>query len=101
MAITNDERRQVAARLREVRAYEPQCVIATAIGLRCVDFGECFNCHEQTFKRLADLIEPEPERTCRIIWNETDETWECDSCGGAVGFKEVCYCESCGAKVIE
>lgn len=42
-----------------------------------------------------------PERTCRIVWNETDKTWECDSCGGAVGLKEVSYCESCGAKVFE
>ena len=42
-----------------------------------------------------------PERTCRIIWNETDKTWECNSCGGAVGLKEVYFCESCGAKVVE
>lgn len=39
-------------------------------------------------------------RKCRIAWNEEDETWECDACGGAVGLVEVNYCENCGAKVV-
>ena len=99
---SNDERRQVAARLRSVSGAPEWATTACCI-------AECLGEHDYPlwddskplFNRLADLIEPEPERTCRIIWNETDETWECDSCGGAVGFKEVCYCESCGAKVIE
>ena len=41
------------------------------------------------------------EKTCHIVWNEIDKTWECDACGGAVGLPEVAYCESCGARVIE
>ena len=52
----------------------------------------------EVFEYLSDLIEPEPERTCHIVWNELDDTWECDACGGAVGLSYVSYCESCGAK---
>lgn len=41
------------------------------------------------------------ERTCRIVWNDADRTWECSACGGAVGLRDVVYCESCGAKVVD
>lgn len=40
-------------------------------------------------------------RTCRIVWNEGDWTWECDACGGAVGLAEVSYCENCGAEAVK
>lgn len=57
---------------------------------------------------LADLIEPEPERTCHM---EPDETAShamcgpavrCDACGAAVpAVGTLSYCPNCGAKVVE
>lgn len=57
---------------------------------------------------LADLIEPEPERTCHM---EPDETAShamcgpavrCDACGAAVpAVGTLRYCPNCGAKVVE
>lgn len=54
--------------------------------------------------RVGSLDNPRiyvQERTCHVVWNEMDDTWECDWCGSAVGFKGVSYCESCGAKVVD
>lgn len=61
---TNDERREVAARLRnyenlrESFRESPICAFLDALGVGYIDWkGVC--------NRLAELIEPEPERTCR------------------------------------
>lgn len=63
---TNDERREVAARLRELsegvldsREYEHRA-ICTVVG--CWGDGEYSGMELKD--RLADLIEPEPEHTC-------------------------------------
>lgn len=58
--------------------------------------------------RLADLIEPEPERTCRDIaeppkgggfWPAPH--FKCSECGGEhVSIDYVSYCPKCGAKVV-
>ena len=107
---TTDERREVAARLRETTAYKPICHIAIAVGMKCGDFtvDECIDCNEQTFARLADLIEPEPERTCRAVntrdagFNEWD--FNCSECGHLLAtnaFYRPNYCTNCGAKVVD
>ena len=108
---TNKERREVAARLRnyenlrESFRESPICAFLDAMGVRYLDWeGVC--------NRLADLIEPEPERTCKNVYDEMemgacDNGFECSECGEMV---EDCegyhvkgtwnYCPNCGAKVI-
>ena len=68
---TNDERREVAARLREQDIIDmvtlSQCWLPKMFEVSCKDFAlSCGACSEYVLNRLADLIEPEPERTCRI-----------------------------------
>lgn len=101
---TNDERREVAARLREPFDVLPQgryyhashtlfgmgLYTSSEVALR---LGVC---------RLADLIEPE-ERTCRNIstvpckftCSECHQSWRRANGNGAFA-----YCPNCGTKVI-
>ena len=66
--ITNEERREVAARLRELdtsRLYDGMdevCALEDACGC---DVGQDWQDMELK-DRLAELIEPEPERTCKM-----------------------------------
>lgn len=106
---TTDERREVAARLRDFESLRPVfkdsniCGFLEALGVGYMDWkGIC--------DRLADLIEPEPERTCR---NEaTGSDFKCSECGcsvvGSAYWTEanICngdwnFCPNCGAKVVE
>ena len=56
---------------------------------------------------LADLIEPEPERTCRLVMIAPG-WWECDECAQGIDWDSCnendppscTYCPNCGAKVI-
>ncbi len=49
--------------------------------------------------RLADLIEPEPERTCRMIDNGVELC--CSVCDRRHGYDdEPDFCMGCGAKVV-
>jgi rubrerythrin len=105
---TNDERREVAARLRaiddtewthpreELRALDE--ALGTAQGMPYA--------LQTTWERFADLIEPEPERTCRpkewlSFLSGTDcPAWECSECGDL--FEAYAnYCSNCGAKVVQ
>lgn len=114
--ITDDERREVARRLREVDmddfgSYsEEHEVIETILGcwLGCKHENEPLN------ERLADLIEPEPERTCHIKPNDHSDFGElpyfCDRCGVYLNDRYMytwtgrCRkferCPNCGAKVV-
>lgn len=123
---TNDERREVAARLRRYLSYaikhdadehvEP-CIhdnamfrnIAQAVGGGISNITDTY---EETLVKLIDLIEPEHERTCEGHRCEETGEWVCHKCGGSLagcmfdpvrdGF--VCvpnYCPSCRAKVVE
>ena len=95
---TNDERREVAARLRnyenlrESFRESPICAFLDALGVEYLDWkGVC--------NRLAELIEPEPERTC--LWKHIEGTWFMSECGER--YDRVIpdnYCPNCGSKVI-
>ena len=112
MKPTNEERREVAARLRgsiyKHTCIYPMCILHDVlVGGKCgpskTDVEDCRNdCAEEVLNRLADLIEPEPERTCRYVWDERSKAWACSECGG---LEPVCgglsYCIDCGAKVAE
>lgn len=100
--ISDEERREVAERLRNASARRgdaPWMVedLMLALGFRCYEDGE-----DQLFDRLADLIEPAPERTCRYVWDEIQRAWKCSECGG---LEPVCddpkYCIDCGARVVD
>ena len=92
---TNDERREVAARLRE--PYPRFTNLVDAFGLTAP-----VPIHELRY-RLADLIEPE-ERTCRNIstvpckftCSECHQSWREAKGNGAFA-----YCPCCGAMVMD
>ena len=117
---TNNERCEVVAKLRK------HAKIARKVGYACVlkdctreeecdgfGLGGCEGCFSKSLTRLADLIEPEPEQTCRNL-SEDDDVFCCSECwnkthgfmfddfGCTVGFgKGVSKCPNCGAKVVD
>lgn len=115
MKPTNEERREVAKELRSLvslgRWQSEQVnveMLADALGLKWT--GEIL-VESAGVSRLADLIEPEPEWTCRIkvydklptIVPTSVPIIECGRCGhfGYSGAKGALwnYCPGCGAKV--
>ena len=103
---TNDERREVAARLREPFDVLPQGryyhASNTLFGMGLYTSSEV--ALRLGVRRLADLIEPE-ERTCRIY--DTDHAFEdsirCDACKMTFRrpWQPFKFCPNCGAKVIQ
>ena len=116
---TNDERREVAARLRRYLPYaikhdadehvEP-CIhgnamfrnIAQAVGGGISNITDTY---EETLVKLIDLIEPEHERTCEVTeYNDCGPHAEdCTivlTCGHRTLGYIPNYCPSCGAKVV-
>ena len=103
--ISNDERREVAARLRNYEKLQesfresPICAFLDALGVGYIDWkGVC--------NRLADFIEPEPERTCRNLGGEEGTNYElydfgCSLCGYCADITDPNYCPHCRAKVVE
>ena len=111
MTVTNEERRKFAARLR--------------------GFGSNYNASEELFdsripnakgyisrgdlkkfcERLADYVEPEPERTCQNLDKQNDGiVFKCSACGHMdfqnFDWEEMLpqnwnYCPNCGARVEE
>ena len=110
--MTDDERREVAAKLRELAQESARCgddgvgkrACRVLLGPR-IDLLDVVDAHFP-LARLADLIEPE-ERTCRVImkWDGLDgRDPVCSECGTYFDDKkwhEQKFCPSCGAKVVE
>ena len=104
--ISNDERREVAARLRELdthicyNAADEGDALETAIGC-CI--GQDWQ-DQDWWNRLADLIEPEPELTTtrngKFKTKYGNRVPLCECCGYSIGDKRYNYCPNCGAKVI-
>ena len=115
---TNNERCEVVTKLRE------HAKIARKVGYACVlkdctreeecdgfGLGGCEGCFSKSLTRLADLIEP--ERTCRMEFNEEKCGVYCSYCGKRMsgfvcsyssnGTKKYDYpfCCKCGAKVVD
>ena len=110
---TNKERRDVAARLRDIDAktwhttWHELCAIKNACGCYAGQDKQDVELKD----RLADLIEPE-ERTCRMKKKESKYVlsgwWECDECGivyppcnEEIALWALQYCPHCGAKVVQ
>lgn len=97
--ISNDERHKAAISLRNVSGAPEWATTACCI-------AECLGEYDYTlwddskplFNRLADLIYPEPERTCEIVKDVFD--WKCSVCGNVIT-EQVNYCPNCGAKVVD
>lgn len=124
MKPTDNERREVAARLRRMAEKHGGVVwflVERYLGLvpdeRYLG-GSVYT--SESVSRLADLIEPEPERTCRMDeiktgeladYRDTDEViFHCMSChadrgifsydeDGNVYSEPPKYCPNCGAKI--
>lgn len=117
---TNEERREVAERLRNMtcrdcRYAEQFYELLKETVMNVWDFHE----FDDVADRLADLIEPEPERTCRKLpplnsgdrytltakyasgleYSETLAYARCSECGTHF-CDDFAYCPKCGAKVV-
>lgn len=107
---TNDERREVAARLRELVAdwfddgeFYDRGEVEDVLGL-ATDDGSWYEA--AGVRRLADLIEPE-ERTCRMEPTR-DGSVVCSACRTEYtsrwlhdGEYVERYCPNCGARVVD
>lgn len=112
---TNEERREVAAELRELAQEsarrgddgidERACRVLLG---QSIDLLDVVDAHF-ALSRLADLIDPE-ERTCRMTVLENARgnpkyflMYVCSECHGAVVHTQndpIYYCPNCGAKVV-
>ena len=120
--VTDEERREIAAKLRKVNPYRNQSYtvpynrytpaaeylseLAGALG-----YSPENDVSRLEFQsRLADLIEPEPERTCRV---ESSHEVEGDGCYAYFEYELTCgheiawgdqlppsYCPECGRRVL-
>lgn len=99
---TNEERREVAAWIRN-GAHDIDINGYIKLAINVVDRGDGATWGQLALK-LADLIEPEPERTCE---NESSKPgiFTCSYCGADFYDAEISgdwnYCPNCGAKVVE
>lgn len=102
MTFTNEERREVAARLRDMApGSDWPKYVAEACGMDVSKMSNHFHTYTaQLCQHLADLIEPEPERTCRMTDNGCELC--CSLCDTRHGYDdEPNYCMGCGAKVVD
>ena len=98
---TNDERREVAVKLRDMACRTNPSWPALMEALGCPG-------RAVAVQYLADLIEPE-ERTCRMHdanWDDGQCTWGCicSKCGAKHEHKRsgwMNFCPNCGARVIQ
>lgn len=121
--ISYEERREVAARLREMaRQYGDGWGVVRCGDLPAPVDDAMFMCNigrvicaSELFNRLADLIEPESDRTCRMRYDPVHQDFVCSACGewhstatydacdadDCLVFRPYKYCPNCGAKVVE
>ena len=113
--ISTEERREVARRLREhsgVRLFTGKDV-ERLIGIELSGFRP--KDADNSYNRLADLIEPEPERTCRDN-DHIQDVIKCSECGEitlntlyrvessdgiTVKGHRPRFCSNCGARVMD
>lgn len=96
---TNEERREAAAWIRN-GAHDIDINGYIKLAINVVDRGDGATWGQLALK-LADLIEPEPERTCRAVFDDSNwYKWSCSECGQPINRADN-YCFSCGAKVVE
>lgn len=103
---SNDERREVAARLRDMAnrrgLYGRDVFFANLIDALAMERRTSVG---ETLERLADLIEPS-ERTCTMRYYPASDLWRCSECVGATNAERTLdeppvYCQWCGSRVIQ
>lgn len=104
---TNDERREAAGMVRRAGNQSPYAW-QTIRGILGMPEGYTI---PQIQKHLAELIEPEPERTCHMTKIGGDRIlagwWECSECGPVyppckdeIAKWALQRCPRCGARVV-
>lgn len=102
MRISDDERREVAENLRNLTIghsiqYKEQFFDELA---EVVVGFEDYHDFDVVLDKLADLIEPAPERTCLMLDNGVELC--CSECDRRHDYDdEPQFCMGCGAKVVE
>lgn len=97
-----ERRRLVADAVRREVAYRPGCTMSE---WRCrlhemVTGVDDYPNPREKLLALADLIEPEPERTCQMIDNGAEPC--CPECDCRHSYDdEPKFCMGCGARVVE
>lgn len=111
---TDDKRNEIAAKLRKAASennVDIACALNDALRGETKQRGvneDCKNCASATLREIADLIEPQAERTCEPI-EVLDENdfglgvyHECSECHETLGYEPwPSYCPHCGAKVVD
>lgn len=99
---TNEERREAAAWIRN-GAHDIDINGYIKLAINVVDRGDGTTWGQLALK-LADLIEPEPERTCRKVPGRMrygERKPKCSECGYSLGDPRWFYCPKCGGKIID
>lgn len=122
MKPTNEERREMAARLRELAAGNQGLLEPKRMGEVLAEAQKAMGTRglasvAHVLERYADLIEPE-ERTCRAekrYYDDGGSPWPyyvCSECGESLHYRDIVteygeescemlpYCASCGAKAV-
>ena len=111
--ISNEERREVAAKLRNVTDEDcDMCfleeILTDCVGDAYVHYSGCQLDYRLLIDGIADLIEPEPERTCSYIerYDGYYNSYQCSECqyemdGTDFEIYEPNHCMDCGAKITE
>ena len=109
---TDEERREVAEILSKTRIERYNSILnGIHLGESIRVGAQIVSPHEDQVRaaadRLADLIEPEPERTCRMEYagevppSVRYSCYFCSECGSPIyNDMEPSYCPYCGAKVV-
>lgn len=108
--ISDKERREVAAKLRENAGLPSRLPneysIEAKSALVLSKLLDCIDCSDDVFLHLADLID---RPTCRNLSPKPADVLLCSECGEHVdiAYMETCdeyhakYCPNCGAEVVE
>lgn len=105
---TNEERREIAKSIRKIArrgflgiTYFSSLSIESLFNLEVEGSFLGVNYYtKSSAMRMADLIEPEPERTCKFVHHECRHPGEKDPCGKYQDCEWSCakdslYCSSC------
>ena len=100
--ISDDERREVASRMREILRDDPHCWLDAMVMNAVTDvMGD----GEKIGETVADLID---RPTCRMsdIGDDIEEVYRCSACGEEYFMSDVKpypwrFCPNCGAMVTE
>ena len=107
MAISDEERREIARKLREIEGRttseltDGELLDLLADKVRFGRYGSK-NFDEGLFERIADLIDrPSTTRHGKFRTKYGRETPCCEVCGYSIGDMRWGYCPKCGAEVVE